>query len=108
MGADGLVSSANISAALLGMDGAMDDIPLFSPAGVQAWRAYHCRKRQMLVSLVSDEDLAKISAALLGDDSAMDDVPFFSHAGVQAWRAYHYLNYHHPIGSPLLEPSPCR
>ena len=51
MGEDGLVSSANISAALLGMDGAMDDIPLFSPSGVQAFRAYHCRKRQMLVSL---------------------------------------------------------
>jgi hypothetical protein len=29
---DGLLSSANISAALLGMDGAMDDIPLFCPA----------------------------------------------------------------------------
>ena len=93
---DGLVSSANISAALLGMDGARDGIPLFSPAGVQAWRAYRCSK---LVSLVSDEDLAKISAALLGDDSAMDDVPFFSHAGAQAWRAYHYLNDHHAIGA---------
>jgi hypothetical protein len=73
---------------------AMDDIPLFSPAG----RAYlsGCRKRLMLISMVSesnsDEDFAKISAALLGDDSAaMDDIPFLSPAGVQAWLASHYL-----------------
>jgi hypothetical protein len=94
---DGLLSAANLSAALLGMDDAMDDIPFFSPAGVHAWRAYHCSKRQTLVSLVSDEDLARISAALLGDNSAMDDVPCFSTAGAQAWRAYDYLNDHHAI-----------
>ena len=41
MGNDGLVSDAKISAALHGDDSAMDDIPLFSPAGAQAWRAYH-------------------------------------------------------------------
>jgi hypothetical protein len=51
---DGLVSSANISAVLLGMDGAMDDIPLFCPASMQAWLAYHCSKKLMLVSLISD------------------------------------------------------
>jgi hypothetical protein len=36
-------SAANISEALLGIDSAMDDIPLFSPAarGLQAWLAYH-------------------------------------------------------------------
>ena len=31
---------SKISAAVLGDDSAMDDIPLFSPAGEQAWRAY--------------------------------------------------------------------
>ena len=90
-----LLSSANISAALLGMDGAMDEIPLFCPASTQAWQAYHCSKKLMLVSSISDEDFAQISAALLGDNSAMDDIPFFSPAGAQAWRAYYYLKYHH-------------
>ena len=93
MSDDGLVLDCKISAELLGDDGAMDDMPLFSPAGGQAWRAYYNSKSQMLVSLVSDEDFAKISAALLGDDGAMDDIPFFSPAGVQAWRAYHYLKF---------------
>ncbi len=86
---DLLVSAANISVALLGMDSAMDDIPLFSPAGADAWRAYHCRKKLMLVSLISDEDLSKLSTALLGDNSS--GIPFFSSAGAQEWRAYHYL-----------------
>jgi hypothetical protein len=45
---DGLLSSSNISAVLLGMDGAMDDIPLFCPASTQAWRAYHCSKKLSL------------------------------------------------------------
>ena len=45
---DGFLSSANISAALLCMDGAMDDIPLFCPASTQAWRAYHCSKKLSL------------------------------------------------------------
>ena len=31
---------AKISAAVLGDDSAMDDIPFFSPAGAQAWRSY--------------------------------------------------------------------
>jgi hypothetical protein len=95
---DGLLSAANISAALLGMDGAMDDIPLFCPASTQAWRAYHCSEKLMLVSLTSDstdEDFVKISAALLGDNSAMDDIPFFSSAVVQAGRGGHYFRYHH-------------
>jgi hypothetical protein len=92
---DSQEDTAKIIAAVHGDDRAMDDIPFFSPAGVQAWRAYHCRKRLMLVSLVSDEDFARISAALLCDDSAMDHVPCFSSAGAQAWRAYHYLKYHH-------------
>ena len=57
---DGLLSrcfhrSANISAALLGIDGAMDDIPLFYPASTQAWRAYHCSKKLMLLSLILDD-----------------------------------------------------
>ena len=82
--------SDRISLALLGDDSAMDDIPLFSPAGAQAWLAYNERKSQLPVVTVSEEDLAKISAAVLGDDSAMDDIPFFSPAGVQAWRSYHY------------------
>ena len=56
MSDDGLVLDCKISAELLGDDGAMDDMPLFSPAGGQAWRAYYNRKSQMLVSLVSDED----------------------------------------------------
>jgi hypothetical protein len=64
MRGDGLLSSANISAALFGMDGAMDDIPLFCRrASTQAWRTYHCRKKLMLVSLISDEAFAKISVA---------------------------------------------
>jgi hypothetical protein len=71
---NGLLSSANISAALLGMDGAMDDIPLFCPASTQVWRAYHCSKKLMLVSLISDEDFTKFSAALLGCNSAIDDI----------------------------------
>jgi hypothetical protein len=65
---DWLLSSANIPAALLGMYGAMDDIPLFCPASTQvwqAWRAYHCSKKLMLVSLISDEDFAQIFAASL-------------------------------------------
>jgi len=37
---------ARISLALLGDDSAMDDIPLFSPAGAQAWRAYYYLKYQ--------------------------------------------------------------
>ena len=86
---DGLLSAANISAALFGMDGAMDDIPLFCPASMQAWWAYHCSKKLMLVSLISDEDLSKLSTALLGDNSS--GIPFFSSAGAQEWRAYHYL-----------------
>jgi hypothetical protein len=92
---DGLLSSANISAVLLGMDGAMDDIPLFCPASTQEWRAYHCCKKLMLVSLISDEDFTQISAALLGKNIAIDDIPLFSPAGAQAWLAYHYLKYHH-------------
>ena len=60
---------------------------------VQAWRSYHYRKSQMLVSLLSDEDFSKISAAVLGDDSAMDDIPLFSPAGEQAWRAYDYIKH---------------
>ena len=84
---------AKISAAMLGDDSAMDDIPFFSPAGAQAWRSYHYRKSQMLVSLLSDEDFSKISAAVLGDDSAMDDIPLFSPAGEQAWRAYDYITH---------------
>ena len=66
MDEDRLLSSANISAALLGMDGAMEDIPLFCPASTQvwrAWRAYHCSKKLMLVSLILDEDFAQIFAA---------------------------------------------
>jgi hypothetical protein len=92
---DGFLSSANISAALLCMDGAMDDIPLFCPASTQEWRAYHCSKKLMLVSLISDEDFAKISTSLLGNNSAMDDIPFSSSAGAQSWWAYHYLKNHH-------------
>ena len=84
---------AKISAVVLGDDSAMDDIPFFSPAGAQAWRSYHYRKSQMLVSLLSDEDFSKISAAVLGDDSAMDDIPLFSPAGEQAWRAYDYIKH---------------
>ena len=38
--------SARISLALLGDDSAMDDLPLFSPAGAQAWLAYNERKSQ--------------------------------------------------------------
>jgi hypothetical protein len=38
------------------------------------WRAYHCSKKLMLVSLISDEDFAQISAALLGCNSAIDDI----------------------------------
>jgi hypothetical protein len=87
-----LISAANISVASLGMDCAKDNIPLLSPAGDQARRAYLCRKRLMLAFLVSDEDFAKISMALRGDNSAaMDDIPFFSTAGAKVWRAYHYL-----------------
>jgi hypothetical protein len=60
---DGLLSSANISAVLLGMDGAMDANPLLCPASTQEWLAYHCStyhcsKKLMLVSLISDEDFA--------------------------------------------------
>jgi hypothetical protein len=33
----------------------VDDIPLFSPAGAQAWRAYHCSKKLMLLSLILDD-----------------------------------------------------
>jgi hypothetical protein len=51
---DWLFSSANISIVLLGMDGAMDDIPLLYPASAQEWRAYHCSKKLILVSLISD------------------------------------------------------
>jgi hypothetical protein len=58
------------------MDGAMDNISLFCPASMQAWTAYHCCKKLLLVSLTLDEDFVKISAALLGDNSAMDDIPF--------------------------------
>jgi hypothetical protein len=90
---DGLLSSANISAALLGMDGAMEDIPLFCSASTQVWLAYHCSKKLMLVSLIHDKDFAQISAALLGNlnNSARNEIPLFSLAGAQAWRAYHYL-----------------
>jgi hypothetical protein len=35
---------AKISAALLGDNSAMDDIPFFSSAGAQAWQAYHYLK----------------------------------------------------------------
>jgi hypothetical protein len=45
----------------------MNELPLFIPAGAQAWRAYLCSKRQMLVSMVLDEDFATISAAVLSD-----------------------------------------
>ena len=95
MDEDRLLSSANISAALLGMDGAMEDIPLFCPASTQVWWAYHCSKKLMLVSLIHDKDFAQISAALLGNNSARNEIPLFSLAGAQAWRAYHYLKYHH-------------
>jgi len=89
---------ARISLALLGDVSAMDDIPLFSPAGAQAWQTYYDLKSKpeicvsMPVVTVSEEDLAEIAAALLGDHSAMDDIPFFTAAGApaQAWRAYHY------------------
>jgi len=87
---------ALISLALLGDEGAMDDIPLFSPAGVQAWRAYDDLKSKpeicisMPVVTVSEEDLAEIAELLLGDHSAMDDIPFNTPDGAQAWRAYHY------------------
>jgi urease accessory protein UreH len=50
----------------------MDDIPLFYPARTQAWRAYHCRKKLMLISLISDKDFAKIFTELLGNMSAME------------------------------------
>jgi hypothetical protein len=71
------------------MDSAMDDILLFSSAGDQAWwLAYLCcstGRRQMLVSIVSDD---KISAASLGDNSAIPLMTFlcsenFSPAGDQ-------------------------
>ena len=54
--------TAQITAAVHGNASAMDDIPLFSPAGAQAWLAYHSdnSKRQMLVAWVSGEDFAKI------------------------------------------------
>jgi hypothetical protein len=55
---DGLLSSANISAVLLGMDGAMDANPLLCTASTQEWLAYHYSKKLMLVSLISDEDFA--------------------------------------------------
>ena len=84
---------AKISAAVLGDDSAMDEIPFFSPAGAQAWRSYHYSKSQMLVSSLSDEDFSKISAAVLGDDSAMDDIPLFSPAGEPAWLAYDYIKH---------------
>jgi hypothetical protein len=55
---NGLLSSANISTVVLGMDGAMDDISLFCPASTQVWQAlaYHCRKKLMLVSLPEISD----------------------------------------------------
>ncbi len=84
MDEDRLLSSANISAALLGMDGAMKDIPLFCPASTQVWWAYHCSKKLMLVSMIHDKDFAQISAALLGDNSARNEIPLFSLAGAQA------------------------
>ena len=51
---DGLLSSANIFTALVGMDGAMDDISVFCPASTkqQQWLAYCCCKKVMLVSLI--------------------------------------------------------
>jgi hypothetical protein len=44
------------------MDRVMDYIPVFSPAGVQAraWRAYHCRRKLMLVPIISDEDFTNL------------------------------------------------
>jgi hypothetical protein len=84
------------------MDSAMDDIPLFSPAGDQAWQAYLCHKRQMLVSIVS----AKMSAVLLCYSSAaMDYISFFSPAGVQAWLAYYYLNDLHIVAAVCRRPT---
>jgi hypothetical protein len=47
--------------ALLGMDGAMDDIPVFSPAAAQALLAYKCSKKLLLHFLILDKDFAKIS-----------------------------------------------
>jgi hypothetical protein len=42
------------------MDGAMDDIPVFSPAGAQALLAYHCSKKLLLLFLILDKDFAKL------------------------------------------------
>ena len=41
----------NISAALLGDDSAMDNIPFFSPADAEAWRIYDYRNDVSLLEL---------------------------------------------------------
>ena len=46
MGDDGLVFAAKVFALLHGMDSAMDDIPLFSPAAQQRFLAYSDAAKQ--------------------------------------------------------------
>jgi hypothetical protein len=48
-----LLLFANIFVVLLGMDGAMDDIPFFCPASTQVWLAYHSSKKRSRILPIS-------------------------------------------------------